>query len=325
MGKLTIAEALNQALHQEMEKDESVVVLGEDVGVDGGVFRITDGLIKKYGEKRVMDTPLAESAILGTSVGMAMMGLKPVCEMQFDGFSYPALDHMFNHAARIRNRTRGRQECPLVMRFPYGGGVRALEHHSEAPDTYYAHTPGLKVVIPSTPYDAKGLLISSIRDPDPVVFMEPKRIYRAFKEDVPEEEYTVELGKAKVAREGSDLTIISYGAMMRQALEAATELQQENINAEVIDLRTLMPFDVDAILNSVKKTGKCVVVHEAPRTLGMASEIMAQIMEKAMLELKAPVARVTGFDTTMPYFQTEQSYLPNVQRILKAVKEMQEF
>jgi len=325
MAKLTIVEAVRDALYVEMGRDEKVIVLGEDVGVDGGVFRATDGLQKKYGDRRVIDTPLAESGIVGTSIGMAIQGLKPVCEIQFDGFTYPAFDQLFSHAARIRNRTRGKITCPLVLRFPYGGGIRALEHHNESPESYFVHTAGLKVVIPSNPYDTKGLLIAAIRDPDPVIFMEPKRIYRAIRDEVPEGAYTVEIGKANVLREGTDLTLISWGAMVREAQKAADAAAAQGVRAEVIDVRTLNPCDWDTILSSVQKTGRAIIVHEAPHTLGFGAEIAARIQEKLLLYLKAPVIRVTGYDTPFPYFKLEDAYLPNPERIGKAIEQVMKF
>jgi pyruvate dehydrogenase E1 component beta subunit len=282
-------------------------------------------LQKKYGDHRVIDTPLAESGIVGTSIGMAIQGLKPVCEIQFDGFTYPALDQVFSHAARIRNRTRGRITCPIVLRFPYGGGIRALEHHNESPESYFLHTPGLKVVVPSNPYDTKGLLIAAIRDPDPVIFMEPKRIYRAIRDEVPEGTYTVEIGKANVLREGTDLTLISWGAMVRETQKAADAAAAQGIRAEVIDVRTLNPCDWDTILASVQKTGRAIVVHEAPHTLGFGAEIAARIQEKLLLYLKAPVQRVTGYDTPFPYFKLEDAYLPNPERIGRAIEQVMKF
>lgn len=325
MAKLTIVEAVRDALDVEMGLDESVVVLGEDVGVDGGVFRATDGLYKKYGDHRVIDTPLAESGIVGVSIAMAAQGLRPVAEIQFDGFTYPAFDQMFSHAARLRNRTRGKLTVPMVLRFPYGGGIRALEHHNESPETYFIHTPGLKVVIPSNPYDTKGLLISAIRSPDPVVFMEPKRIYRAIRDEVPEGAYTVELGKANVVREGADITLIAWGAMVREINKSADLLAAKGVRAEVIDVRTLSPCDFDTIFDSVKKTGRAIIVHEAPRTLGFGAELCARIQEELLLFLKAPVLRVTGYDTPFPYFKLENEYLPNPDKILKAVERVMKF
>ena len=325
MAKLTIVEAVRDALDVEMARDSSVVVLGEDVGVDGGVFRATDGLQKKYGKYRVIDTPLAESGIVGTSIAMATQGLRPVAEIQFDGFTYPAFDQMFSHAARLRNRSRGKLTVPMVLRFPYGGGIRALEHHNESPESYFIHTAGLKVVIPSNPYDAKGLLIAAIRDSDPVVFMEPKRVYRAIRDEVPENAYVVEIGKANVVREGVDVTLVSWGAMMRETLKAADALAAKGVKAEVVDVRTLSPCDYETILASVQKTGRCVIVHEAPRTLGFGAELVARIQEKLLLFLKAPVLRVAGYDTPFPYFKLEEVYLPNPEKIGRAVEQVMKF
>ncbi len=319
-----MVDAINLALKQEMKKDKRVVVLGEDVGKEGGVFRVTAGLQKLYGKERVVDTPLSESGIIGTSIGMAVIGLRPVSEIQFCGFVYPAFNQIISHAARIRNRSRGRFNCPMVIRLPYSGGIRALEHHSESMEGLFAHIPGLKVVIPATPYDAKGLLISSIRDEDPVLFMEPKRMYRAIKQDVPEQEYTIPIGKANVVQEGSDVTLIAYGSMLREAQKAADEVTS-NVSCEVIDLRTIKPMDTETIIKSVKKTGRCVVVHEGPRTCGVGAEIIARINEKAALELEAPVERVTGFDTVFPYFQNENHYLPEQHRIVNAIKKVMDF
>lgn len=320
MPLLTIADALNSALHCEMAADPRMLVLGEDVGKDGGVFRISDGLLEKFGEERVFDTPLAESGIVGTAVGLAMAGMHPVAEIQFDGFVYPAFDQMINHAARMRNRSRGKFTCPLVVRFPYGGGVRALEHHSESMEVIYIHTPGLKVVCPATPYDAKGLLIASIRDPDPVIFMEPKKLYRSLKEEVPEEAYTVPLGKARIMIEGSDITVIGWGAMIPVVLKAQAALSKENISVEVIDLRTLSPLDTDTILASAQKTGHCVVIQEAPRTCGLAAEISALLTEKLWRDLKAPVERVTGFDIIPPLLKSEDYNIPDEKRLIAGVK-----
>jgi pyruvate dehydrogenase E1 component beta subunit len=326
MAKMTMVQAINLALKQEMDKDDRVLVLGEDVGTDGGVFRVTNELIDKYGEERVIDTPLAETAIIGTSVGMALFGLRPVCEIQFSGFSYMAFHQLENHAARLRGRSCGRFHVPLVVRMPYGGGVRALEHHSESREVYYAHTPGIKMVIPSSPRNARALLISAIRDPDPVVFFEPKASYRAFKEDVPEEEETMPLGQSEIIQEGDDLTLISYGAMMRPTLEAARELKEsDGVNAEIIDLQTISPMDHSAFSESVKKTGRAVVVHEAPRSFGVAAEIAARLVEKSLLYLEAPVKRVTGFDVPIPLFQKEKVYLPGVARIIKAARQTLDF
>ncbi len=324
MTIMNMVDAINLALKQEMQKDKTVVVLGEDVGIDGGVFRVTDGLYKMFGENRVLDTPLAESGIVGVSIGMAINGFKPVAEIQFDGFLPPTFDQLLNHASRMRNRSRSRYHVPLVVRLPYGGGVKALEHHSDSPEAFLCHMPGLKVVIPSNPYDAKGLLVSAIRDPDPVVFLEPKRMYRAVKMEVPEDEYTVPLGEAKVVREGYDVTLIAWGAMVRTANEAADKLK-DKASAEVVDVRTLNPLDEKTILNSVKKTGRVVIIHEAQRTGGFGAEIAAVISEKAMLNLKSPIQRVTGWDVIFPLPKLENYYLPNADRIIKAVEHLMEF
>lgn len=321
-NNLNIVGAITQALDNEMEADNTIVVYGEDVGVEGGVFRATVGLQDKYGEKRVFDSPLAESAIVGTAIGMAVNGLKPVVEMQFMGFSYPAFNQIINHVARMRNRSRGRYNLPLVIRMPYGGGIRALEHHSESTEALYAQIPGLKVVIPSTPYDAKGLLIAAIRDPDPVLFLEPKRIYRAFRQEVPEDSYVLPIGKARVLQEGDDVTIVAWGAMVRDVQKAIEIVEKDGIKPELIDLRTIAPMDRETIIESVKKTGRLIVVHEAPKTLGMGAEIMAMINEKAFLYLEAPPTRVTGFDTTFPLPKGENHYIPSPDRIAKTIKEV---
>ena len=323
MSKLNMVQAINLALHEEMERDPGVVVMGEDVGIDGGVFRVTEGLLDKFGSNRVIDTPLAESGIVGTAIGMAVSGLKPVAEIQFEGFSYMTIDQLAAHASRIRYRSRGTYHCPLVLRAPYGGGVRALEHHSEAVSTFFIHIPGMKVVIPSSPYDAKGLLVSSIRDPDPVFFFEPKRLYRAFKEEVPEGDYTVPLGEGKKLTEGDDLTLIAWGAMTRVCLEAQESVRE--ISVELIDLRTLSPLDDKIITESVRKTGRAVIVHEEPRTLGLGAEIIARINEKALLYLEAPVKRVTGYDIPVPLPKLEDYYLPNAEKVAGAIKETAEF
>lgn len=323
MAKMTMVQAINLALDQEMEKDDRVVVLGEDVGVDGGVFRVTEGLIGKYGESRVIDTPLAESGIVGQSVGMAVYGLKPVAEIQFSGFSYLAFHQLESHAARMRWRSRGAFTVPMVLRTPYSGGVRALEHHSESREAYYAHTPGLKMVIPSTPRNARALLVSAIRDPDPVVYFEPKVVYRAFREEVPEEEETIPIGKAEIIREGKDLTMISYGSTMRATLQAADKLQEEDgVDPEVIDLMTISPLDHDTFANSVQKTGRVVIVHEAPRSFGPGAEIVSRLVEKSFWYLEAPIKRVTGFDIIMPLFAYENEYIPGVDRILKGARDV---
>ncbi|MGZ3526044.1 MAG: alpha-ketoacid dehydrogenase subunit beta [Thermodesulfobacteriota bacterium] len=325
MAKLNMVEALNLALREELERDSRVIIFGEDVGKEGGVFRVTDGLQKKFGAERVIDTPLAELAISATALGMAIYGLRPIGEIQFEGFLYPCLDQIINHIGRMRNRSRGRFTCPLVIRAPYGGGIHAPEHHSDSPEALLAHTPGIKVVIPSTPYEAKGLLLSSIRDPDPVIFMEPKRIYRAIREEVPEGDYTIPLGKARLVQEGKDVTVIAYGAMLREALNAAEQLKGDKIDPEIIDLRTISPMDMETIVTSIKKTGRGVVVHEAPKTCGLGAEIIALINEKAFLSLQAPIERVTGFDIPVPLMKSEQYYLPNAKRIVMAVKKVMSF
>ncbi len=323
MTKMTMVQALNLALRQEMKNDDGVIVMGEDVGVDGGVFRVTDALIDQFGEDRVLDTPLAEAAIVGMSIGMAVYGLKPVCEIQFSGFSYQNFHQIENHAARLRWRSQGRFNVPMVMRTPYGAGVRALEHHSESREVYWAHTPGLKMVIPSGPRNARALLVSAIRDPDPVIFYEPKAIYRAFREEVPEKEEVMPIGKSQIVREGGDLTMISYGAMMRPTLEAAAELKEKDgVEAEVIDLLTIAPLDDELFVKSVQKTGRAVVVHEAPRSFGPAAEIITRLMEKAFYYLEVPIERVTGFDINMPLFSREKAYLPDAKRILRAANKV---
>lgn len=322
---LNIVQAVNQALMNEMENDASVVVYGEDVGVEGGVFRATVGLQEKFGVQRAFDAPLAESAIVGTAIGMAINGLKPVVELQFMGFSYPAFNQIISHVARMRNRSRGRYTLPMVIRAPYGGGIRALEHHSESTEALYAHIPGLKVVIPSTPYDAKGLLIAAIRDPDPVLFLEPKRIYRAFKQEIPEEAYVLPIGKAKVVEEGEDVTIITWGAMVRDVQKASEMVKSKGINPEIIDLRTISPMDRDSFIESVKKTGRAIVVHEAPKSFGAGAEIVSIINEKAFLYLEAPPTRVTGFDTIFPLPRGEKHYIPIPERIAKTIEDVVKF
>lgn len=319
MANLNMVQAINLALIQEMEKDPRVLLLGEDVGANGGVFRVTEGLQKRFGEKRVVDTPLAESGIIGTAIGLAMGGLRPVPEIQFDGFLGPAYDQICSHAARMRTRTRGAFPVPLTIRIPVGGGIHAPELHSDSPEAIYAHTPGLKVVMPSSPYDAKGLLIASIRDPDPVMFFEPKRIYRAFREEVPEDEYVLPIGKARTVCEGNELTIVSWGASVVQCMQA---IEKSGKDIELVDLRTIYPFDIDAIEESVKKTGRCVVVHEAPLTCGFGAEISARIMERCFLHLEAPVQRVSGFDTIMPYYKLELDYMPDASRIGRAIDDI---
>jgi len=317
-----MVQAINLALLQEMAKDETVVVLGEDVGVDGGVFRVTDGLIDKYGEARVIDTPLAEAGIIGTSIGMALGGLRPVAEMQFSGFSYLSVSQLEGAASRYRSRTLGQRTVPMVMRMPYGGGVRALEHHSESREALYAHIPGLKVVLPSGPRNARSLMVAAIRDPDPVIFMEPKRSYRAFREEVPEEEEIRPLGEAEIVQEGSDITLVSWGAMMRPTQAAATRLgEEEGVSVEVIDLLTVSPLDGEAVAGSVRKTGRCVVVQESPQRVSIGSEIVAQVNDRALLYLEAPVKRVSGYDVVTPYFGRENKYIPDEARIVAGLKE----
>lgn len=319
---LNIVQAINQALMDELANDNTVVVYGEDVGLEGGVFRATVDLQKKFGKDRVFDTPLAESAIVGSGVGMAINGLKPVVEMQFSGFAYPAFNQIISHVARMRNRSRGKYTLPMVIRSPYGGGIRALEHHSESTEAIYAQIPGLKVVIPSTPYDAKGLLIAAIRDPDPVLFWEPKRIYRAFKQEIPEGAYEIPIGKAKILQEGEDITIVTWGAMVRDVQKAVDLIKNEGIRPEIIDLRTIAPMDRESFIESVKKTGRILVVHEAPKTLGVGAEIISIVNEKAFLYLEAPPTRLTGFDTTFPLPRGEKHYIPTPERIAKTIVEV---
>jgi pyruvate dehydrogenase E1 component beta subunit len=318
MVVLNMAQAINQALDVALASDPRVIVLGEDVGRAGGVFRVTDGLQRRHGEERVVDTPVAESGIVGAALGLAIGGMRPVAEIQFMGFSYPAYDQVVSHVSRIRNRSRGRFTAPLVVRIPYGGGIGAAEHHSESTEAIYAHVPGLKVVVPSTPSDAKGLLLAAIEDPDPVIFLEPIRLYRAARGEVPEDAYTVPIGKARLAKEGSDLTLVAWGAMMRETMEAAERLAEDGVEAEVLDLRSLVPIDVECLVESVRKTGRAVIVHEAPRTAGLAGELIALIQERALYSLQAPVARVTGWDTVFPLKRSEHLYLPSVERIVAA-------
>lgn len=326
MPKLTMVQAINLALHQEMERDDSVLVMGEDVGVNGGVFRATDGLIDKFGEERSIDTPLAEAGIMGTAFGMSMHGLKPVAEMQFSGFSYPALVQLEGNVSRMRTRSRGKFTAPLVVRMPFGGGVRALEHHSESKETFYAHIPGLKTVIPSTPETAYRLLLGAIRDPDPVVFMEPKHSYRAFKEEIDDNGEAMELGKARIVQEGTDITVISWGAMMHKTKKVVDELVDEKgYSVELIDLQTISPMDATTIAESVKKTGRAVVVQEAQLTLGPASEVISLINDRSLMYLEAPVKRVTNWDVIMPYFARENYYIPTKGRIRRAIEETLDF
>jgi len=322
---LTLVEAVREGLRDELERDEDVLVLGEDVGVNGGVFRATDGLIEEFGAERVVDTPLAESGIVGTAIGMAAYGLRPVAEIQFMGFVYPALDQLVSHAARLRSRSRGKFTCPLVVRAPFGGGIRAPEHHGESTEAFFVHQAGLKVAVPSTPYDAKGMLAAAIRDPDPVVFLEPKKLYRSFRGDVPVEPYTVPLGEAAVRREGGDVTVVTWGAMTRPTMEAAENLAEEGVDAEVVDLRSVSPIDREAIVDSFEKTGRAVVVHEAPRTGGLAGEVTAILQEASLLYQEAPVGRVTGFDVPYPLYALEDYYLPEPARIEDQIRETVEF
>lgn len=320
----TMAQALNDALDLALAKDTSVLVMGEDVGRTGGVFRITDGLLSKHGVERVIDTPVAESAIVGVGLGMAIAGLRPVLELQFMGFSYPAYDQVVSHVARIRNRSRHRFTAPLVIRIPFGGGIGAAEHHSESMEAIYAHTPGLKVVVPSTPYDAKGLLLAAIEDPDPVIFCEPIRLYRSIKEEVPDGWYTQPIGEARIESEGEDVTLITWGAMTKETRKAVELLAADGISAEMIDLRTLVPLDQEVVVSSVEKTGRAVVIHEAPRTAGFGAEVAAVIQEQALYALTAPVMRVTGWDTVFPLKKAEHHYLPSVERIAAAARQTME-
>ena len=322
--ELFLVEAINDCLHVELERDQSVLVMGEDVGRAGGVFRATAGLRDRFGPERCIDTPLAEAGILGTAVGLCMAGWRPVCEMQYDAFSYPCLDQLITHVGRYRWRTGGRMTFPITIRMPYGGGVRAPELHDDSPETYYVHTPGVKVAIPSTPADAKGLLAAAIRDPDPVVVLEPKLIYRTSRGEVPAGDHVVPLGKARVARAGSDVTLVAYGAMVPVAERAANALAGE-ASVEVIDIRTLKPLDEDALLASVAKTGRVVIVQEAPRTLGYAAEVAAVLAEKAILDLRGPVLRVTGFDVPYPYWQLEDYYMPSPERVVDAARRLLTF
>ena len=324
MSKITLIEAVNQALAYEMTEDDSVVVLGEDVGINGGVFRATVGLLEKFGAERVLDTPLAESMIAGISVGMATQGLKPVAEFQFEGFIYSGLDHILSHAARMRNRTRGRLHCPIVYRAPFGGGIHAPEHHSESMEALFAHIPGLRVVIPSSPARAYGLLLASIRNPDPVLFLEPKRIYRLMKQEVPDDGKALLLDHCFLLREGNDVTLITWGAMIKETWEAAEALAVRGIEAEVIDVATINPLDIETILQSVEKTGRCVIIQEAPLTGGVGAEIAASIAERGLLSLLAPVKRVAGYDTVMPYFKLEKKYMPSTNRIINTVQSVLE-
>ena len=320
MAAITLIEAITQALAWELKHDDTVVVLGEDVGVNGGVFRATAGLQQTFGAERVLDTPLDETTSAGLTVGLATQGMRPVAEAQFDGFMYPMVDHIICHAARIRYRTRGRMTCPMVLRVPWGGGIRAPEHHSEANESIFTNVPGLRVIMPSSPARAYGMLLAAIREPDPVIFFEPKRIYRQYKEDVPDDGEALPLDVCFVLRDGTDVTLVSWGSQVKETLEAAEALAKEGISAEVIDVATLKPFDFDTVHESVRKTGRCVIVHEAARTAGFGAEVAAQLAEKAMYDLLAPVERVTGYDTHIPLFRLEMKYLPSVDKITAAVK-----
>lgn len=315
-----MVQALNNAMDIKLADDKSIVMYGEDVGVEGGVFRVTEGLQKKYGEERVFDSPLAESAIVGTALGMAISGLRPIVELQFDGFTYPAFNQIISNVSRMHNRTRGKFKVPMVIRFPYGGGINAIEHHSESPEALFAHIPGIKVIAPSTPYDAKGLLISAIESDDPVIFMEPKRIYRAIKQEVPEEKYNIPIGKAKVLKEGTDVTVISFGALIRECQKAIDMADASGISVELIDLRTIYPIDRETIAESIKKTGRVVIVAEAPQSFSVGSELMAIANEEAFLYLEAPPRRVMGFDTIVPLAQGEKYFMVSPDRIFYEIE-----
>jgi len=324
MPDITLIEAVTQALAWELDHDDQVVVFGEDVGKNGGVFRATAGLQERFGERRVFDSPLAESMIAGLSVGMSVQGLKPVAEFQFMGFIYPAMNQIICHAARMRNRTRGRLHCPIVFRAPFGGGIRAPEHHSESTEALFAHIPGLQVVIPSSPRRAYGLLLAAIRNPDPVIFLEPKRIYRLVKQPVEDNGEALPLGKCFTLQQGDDVTLVSWGASMHETQQAAKQLGEEGISCEVIDVATIKPLDIETILASVERTGRCVIVHEGAKTCGVGAEISSQLMENCLSDLLAPVQRVTGYDTVMPYFQLEKHYIPSVKRIKDCVMNIME-
>jgi pyruvate/2-oxoglutarate/acetoin dehydrogenase E1 component len=314
----TLVEAINGGLYQEMERDDTLLVMGEDVGRSGGVFRVTAGLQDRFGSARCVDTPLSEAGILGTALGLGMVGWRPVVEMQYDAFSYPALEQLITHVGRYRWRSGGDMNVPLTIRMPYGGGVKAPELHSESPETYYVHTAGIKVAIPSTPADARGLLAAAVRDPDPVVFLEPKALYRDSRGEVPEGDYLVPLGKARIEREGDDVTLIAYGAMVKVAAAAADRLADDGVSAHVIDLRTLRPLDEEGLLEAVARTGRAVIVQEAPRTVGFAAEVAALIVERCLFDLHAPVERVTGYDVAFPYWRLEDHYMPSAERVIAA-------
>jgi pyruvate dehydrogenase E1 component beta subunit len=324
MAEITLVEAVNLALARAMSEDKDVLLLGEDIGVNGGVFRATNGLQARFGRERVIDTPLAEGGIAGVAVGMAAMGLKPIAEIQFSGFIYPAIDQIINHASRMRNRTRGRLTCPMVLRSPCGAGIHAPEHHSESPEAMFAHMPGLRVVAPSSPARAYGLLLASVRDPDPVIFLEPTRLYRLFRQEVEDDGVELPLDACFILREGADATVVTWGAMVPETLAAAEKLEEEGVMIEVIDVATLKPLDVDTILRSVEKTGRCVIVHEAPRTAGFGAEVAAEIAERALYSLLAPIKRVTGYDVVVPLAKLEKQYIPSVDRIVDGVRQVME-
>jgi pyruvate dehydrogenase E1 component beta subunit len=325
MAVMNMVKALNSALDNKLGDDNDVIIFGEDAGKEGGVFRVTQGLQEKYGDKRVFDTPLAESVLVGAGLGMAMAGLRPVIELQFSGFFYPAFDQLISHISRMRHRTRGNYTAPMVMRMPYGGMVKALESHSESMEGIYGHIPGLKVVIPSTPYDAKGLLISAIEANDPVVFMEPKRSYRAIKQEVPDDIYRIKIGKARIVQEGEHITAVGYGAMMKMLQQATMQLKKEGVSVELIDLRTIYPLDIDTVTESVKKTGRLFITHEGPNSFGVAAEIMALANEESFLYLEAPPTRLTGFDTIVPLPRGEDLYYPSADRMYYEMKKIAEF
>ncbi|MDN4593948.1 alpha-ketoacid dehydrogenase subunit beta [Polycladomyces subterraneus] len=322
MAQLTLIQAINDAMRVALERDPSVVILGEDVGKNGGVFRATEGLWERFGDDRVIDTPLAEAGIVGTAIGMAVNGLRPIVEIQFLGFAYPGFEQIVSHAARLRTRTQGMFPATMVIRAPYGGGIRAPELHSDSTEALFVHTPGLKVVVPSTPYDAKGLLLAAISDPDPVLFLEPMKLYRAVREEVPEEAYEVPIGQARVVRKGEDVTLLAWGAMVPVTTAVAEEWAQKGVSCEVIDVRSLYPLDEETLVTSVKKTGRAVIVHEAPRTSGVGAELAALLQEQAFLWLEAPIARVTGYDVPVPMFALEDAFRPNAQRVSEAVRQV---
>ncbi|MBI5571582.1 MAG: alpha-ketoacid dehydrogenase subunit beta [Desulfomonile tiedjei] len=325
MARLSMVDAINTTLHELMAKDDRIVIMGEDVGVDGGVFRATVGLLDKFGPDRVIDTPLAESGIVGAAIGMAVYGMRPIAEIQFEGFMFKAFDQVYSHASRLRRRSQGLYGVPLVIRAPYGAGVRALEHHSDAPEALFCHLPGMKVVIPSTPAEAKGLLTASVEDPDPVVFLEPKRLYRLFKEEVPEGEYRIPLGEARMVKEGKDITLVTYGGMVSVCERAAQHVAGEGVDAEIVDLRTVWPFDIAAITKSVTKTGRLIIVHEAPRSFGVGAEIAALVAERCLLSLLAPIKRVTGFDVVPPLARLEEYNYPDSDRVVRAIHDTMQF